>query len=577
VRWSCRHWSLAGLLLFACLAGGWSAVRWLAPVPTSPPEEGPVWFRDVTDEVGLNFTHDAGPVGAYFLPQIMGSGAAFIDLDGKGQFAVYLLQGGGPEGKRNQLFRQRADGTFEDVSRGSGLDIAGYNTGVAVGDVNNDGYPDVLVAQYGGIRLFLNQKNGTFADVTEQSGLVNLHWATSVAFLDFDNDGWLDLVVVNYLAYDSSRECFSPRGERDYCFPGLFPGTVTRLFRNKGRQLDGAVLFEDVTERAGLSKAPGPGLGVICADFDGDGWPDIFVANDAKANHLWINQRNGTFKEEAVARGVAFDALGRPLGNMGIALGDVDGDGLFDLLVTHLVQETHTLWMQGPRGQFQDRTSVRGVAPPGSRGTGFGTVLADFDNDGSLDLAIANGGVIAHAPVGTEQLTSHFARYAQYNQLFANDGKGHFTDLSAKNPPFCRVPGVFRGLVCADLRGEGSVDLLVTAVGGKARLYRNVVPDRGNWLVVRAFDPALHRDAYGAEVTVEAQGKRFHRWLNPASSYECSSDPRLHFGLRKVEKIDRILVRWPGGVEEEFPGGAVNRQITLNRRAGSVSDRSEKP
>jgi hypothetical protein len=566
MRWSCYRWWLAGLGLLLGIAGGWAAFLWLVPTSRAPRQEGPAWFRDVTGEVGLDFTHDPGPVGDYFLPQIMGSGAAFIDIDGKGQFAVYLLQGGGPNGKRNQLFRQSADGTFTDVSRGSGLDIAGYNTGVAVGDVNNDGYPDVVVAQYGGVKLFVNQKNGTFLDVTEQAGLVNLEWATSVAFVDYDNDGWLDLVVVNYLAYDSSKTCVSPRGERDYCFPGTFPGTVTRLFRNRGKQPDGVVCFEDVTERAGLSKAPGPGLGVLCADFDGDGWQDIFVANDAKANHLWINQRNGTFKEEAVARGVAFDALGRPLGNMGIALGDVNGDGLFDLLVTHLVQETHTLWIQGPRGHFQDRTAAHGVAPPGSRGTGFGTVLADFNNDGRLDLAVVNGGVVAHAPLGAELLGPHFSRYAQYNQLFAGADGARFTDIAVRNAAFCRVPGVYRSLACADLRGEGGIDLLVTAVGDRARLYRNVVPDRGNWLLVRAIDPALRRDAYGAEVTIEAGAQRFRRWLNPASSYQCSSDPRLHFGLGKIDRVDRIVVRWPGGIEEEFAGVGVNRLIILKRR-----------
>ncbi len=492
---SSRRWGLAVSLLVLLIAAG-SGAYILFPrshLGMHPELKGPPWFADVTEEVNLHFIHDAGPVGNYFLPQIMGSGAAFLDLGGienNDPLAVYLLQGGGPAGARNQLFRQRSDGTFENVSKGSGLDIAGYNTGVAVGDVNNDGYADVVVTQYGGVKFFMNRKNGTFVDVTDVSGLVNLTWATSAAFVDFDNDGWLDLVVVNYVAYDSGRSCTSPGGERDYCHPNVFTGTVTRLFRNKGPSADGIPRFEDVTERSGLAAFPGPGLGVICADFNGDGWQDILIANDAKANHLWINQKNGTFKEEAVGRGLAFDALGRALGNMGIALGDVDGDGLFDLFVTHLTQETHTLWIQGPPGHFQDRTGALGVAPPGSRGTGFGTVLADFNNDGELDLAVVNGGVTARAPLGEQQLGAHFARYAQYNQLFAGAGKGHFTDISEENRAFCRLLGVFRGLACADLQGQGGIDLLVTAVGDRARLFRNVVPDRGNWLLVRAIDPA---------------------------------------------------------------------------------------
>jgi hypothetical protein len=300
------------------------------------------------------------------MPQIMGAGAALFDFDQDGRLDIYLLQSGGPDSpSRNRLFHQGPDGRFTDVSKGSGLDIAGYCLGVAIGDVNNDGWPDVLVTQYGGLKLFLNNGNGTFRDVSREAGLDSLLWGASASFVDYDRDGWLDLVVVNYVRYDSSTLCYDGQGRRDYCHPSQFPGSVTKLYRNLGPRKDAqttgrpVVCFEDVTDKAGLGRLPGPGLGVVCADFNGDGWPDIFVANDGQPNRLWINQRDGTFQEEAVARGIAYDGMGQAPANMGVALGDVDGDGLFDIFVTHLTKETHTLWSQKPRGRFRDRNQPR--------------------------------------------------------------------------------------------------------------------------------------------------------------------------------------------------------------------------
>jgi hypothetical protein len=555
----------AGFLLLVAGLGAWR----LLPRPAAPEDQpdGPRWFDEVGDDGGLSFVHDAGPVGDFFLPQIMGSGVALVDADGDGLLDVYLVHLGGPAGKKNQLFRQLADGTFNDVSAGSGLDVAGFNTGVAVGDVNNDGWPDVVVTQYGGLRLFLNN-GGTFTDATVGSGLDNAAWGTSAAFLDFDRDGLLDLVVVNYVAYDAATPCYRPTSARDYCHPIQFPGQPSRLFRNAGPQA-GHVRFEDVSQRSGVGQKTGPGLGVVCADFDGDGYPDIFVANDGAANHLWVNQKNGTFKEEAVPRGLAFDGMGRAPANMGVGLGDVDGDGLFDIFVTHLAKEMHTLWLQGPRGLFRDATVERGLAPPGSRGTGFGTLLADLDNDGHLDVAVVNGAIAAHGnPLDRKRLGPHYARYAELNQLFANAGKGDFRDRSSQDSSFCRVPGVYRGLAVGDLGNRGALDLIVTEVAGPARLYRNVVPRRGNWLVVRAFDPATKRDAYGAEVVVEADQRRWRRWVNPGTSYLSSNDPRAHFGLGGVERVDRIRVSWPDGSQETFAGRPANGHVSLRKGEG---------
>ncbi len=559
--------SLSPLLAACCLLGVGCRPPPAAEGPSAPP-----WFRDVTEECGLRFVHDAGPTGAYFMPQIMGSGAALLDFDNDGQLDVYLIQNAGPRSRStNRLFRNRGGGRFEDVSAGSGLDVAGHGMGAAVGDVNNDGWPDLLVTEYGRLRLFLNNGDGTFRDVTKQAGLESVHWGTSACFFDYDRDGWLDLVVVNYLDYSPSRPCGDAR-KPDYCHPNAFPGTVTRLYHNLGPA--GQVRFEDVTLKSGLGRKPGPGLGVVCADFDGDGWPDVFVANDSKPNHLWVNQRDGTFQEEAVVRGLAYNALGRAQANMGVALGDVSGGLLFDLFVTHLTEETNTLWRQGPRGLFRDETAAAGLAGSRWRGTGFGTALGDFDHDGALDLAVVNGRVARStgpprpADEFPPDLPPFWRDYAERNQLVANGGGGKFRDVSPENKPFCGTAAVARGLACGDLDGDGALDLLVTTAAGPARLYRNVAPNRGHWLMVRALDPALQRDAYGAEVTVRAGGRRWRRWLNPGSSYLCSNDPRAHFGLGTAERVDAVEVLWPDGAAEVFPGGAADRVVVLRKGEG---------
>jgi hypothetical protein len=569
---------LLGLGLLAAAVGfGWSH---FGP-PTVPPPEagatGPGWFADVTDAVGIDFVHVTGPVEKYFMPEMMGSGAAILDFDRDGRMDLYLLQMGGPKSPAtNRLYRQRPDGTFEDVSKGSGLDIRGHNTCVAVGDVNNDGWPDVVVGQYGGIRLFLNNGDGTFRDATTQAGLSNPGWASALALFDYNRDGWLDLVVVNYLDYDPSWPCYVGTGRQDYCRPQVFPGAVTRLFRNRGQQRDGeSVRFEEVTVGAGLARYPAPGLGVVCADFNGDGWPDICIANDGKPNHLWINQKDGTFQEEAVIRGVAYNGMGQAHAGMGIVYGDVDGDGLMDLFVTHLSSEAHTLWKQGPRGLFRDQTQALGLNRPRWQGTGFGTALADFDQDGALDLAVVNGHVTRASKLAGA-LGTHWGWYADRNQLFHNDSKGRFKDISEKNRDFCGALNVGRGLAWGDLDGDGSIDLVVTTAGGRARIYRNVVPGRGNWLMIQALlpsplapaDPRRDRDAYGAEVTVHAGKRRWARLINPADGYLCSNDPRAHFGLGAVDRVDRIEIRWPDGSKETFPGGSVNKVRKLRKGGG---------
>ncbi|OWK34722.1 CRTAC1 family protein [Fimbriiglobus ruber] len=567
------------LCLFAASLLAYVYARQPTPGPTPDlvkPEES-TWFTDVTEASGIRFVHDPGPAGTYFMPQQVGSGAAAFDADGDGRLDILLLQNGGPNGPKNVFYLQQPDGTFRDASAGSGLDFAGHNMGVAVGDFNNDGRPDLVVTQYTGLRLLLNNGDGTFSDVTRESGVDNPAWGTSAAFFDYDRDGWLDLVVLSYVDYDPTWPCQAPNGTRDFCAPKTFKGRVSRLFHNlggrpaatPGSNTPARARFEDVTETSGLGRTPGPGLGVVCADFDGDGWPDIFVANDGAANHLWMNQKNGTFKEEAVERSLAYNNMGQSQAGMGVALGDVNGDGMFDLFVTHLAEETNTLWTQKPRGFFRDQSAAAGLITPTWRATGFGTLLADFDHDGALDLAVVNGRVAARAAVDDWSLGPFWSRYGDRNQLFRGDGRGRFRDVSEANQPFSGQYAISRGLLRGDFDGDGAQDLLVTSVGGPARLYRNVAPNRGHWLIVRAFDPALKRDAYGAEIRVRAGDQTRTAWLNPAESYLCSSEPRAHFGLGTAARVDEIEVVWPDGTAEVFEEGCdADRRVELRKGAG---------
>jgi hypothetical protein len=549
-----------------------------APPGSDPVPPGPDWFEDVTERVGIDFRHDFGPADdSHFMPGLVGSGCALFDFDGDGLLDILLLQNGGPDSpSKNKLYRQLPGGRFEDVSAGSGLDFAGWNMGVAVGDVNNDGRPDVLITQYGGARLFLNLGGGKFEDVTREAGLNLSGWCTSAAFFDYDRDGRLDLVVVRYLNYNPSVVCTGTDGAPDFCGPGMFSGVASALYHN-GTGADGRPRFDDVTGPSGLGKGPGPALGVVCADFDGDGWPDIFVANDGKPNHLWINRHDGTFEEEGARRGLAYNALGVAWAGMGVAVGDVDGDGMEDVFVTHLADETGTLWLQGPRGLFRDRSGPGRLTTPCWRGTGWGTVLADFDLDGALDLAVVNGGARRNGPTwpGAEALGPYWSAYGARNQLFAGDGAGHFRDLSESQSALCGAVNVGRGLAVGDVDGDGAPDLLLTTATGPARLLLNRAPGRGHWLAARAFDPTLKRDATGAEVTVRTCDCRRVRRADPGGSYLSSSDPRALFGLGAATAVDSLTVRWPDGSREEFPGGPADRAIELRKGEGRAPAEGE--
>jgi len=528
------------------------------------------WFSDVTAATRLNFTHVAGT--NYFMPDQVGSGVALLDYDNDGRLDLYFVQNGGTNGSaRNQLFHQESDGTFRDVTAGSGVDIIGRGMGAYAGDVNNDGLVDLLVTEYGAIHLFQNVGGGKFREVTREAGLDNPRWSAPASFLDYDRDGWLDIVVGNYVDYDPTHTCNDVQGQQDFCAPKTFADTATRLWHNSTRQSGGLPLFADVTEASGIFRPPGAALGIVCADFDGDGWPDIFCADDGRPNRLFINKRNGTFVDEAAQRGVAFNAMGATAANMGVAFADIDGDGLADLFVTHLTEEFHSLFKQGPRGLFSDQIAAAGLQEQEWRGTGFGTVVTDFDSDGFVDIASANGLVRRIRPGQTPVAPGAnpwWARYAQRPQLFANTGSGKFRDVSSEQMALCGAAEVGRSLAVGDIDNDGAPDLVLCTVAGPARLFRNVCPNRGHWLKIRLLLPEQGgRDAIGAEPVVVANGKGHWALAQPATSYLVSNDPAIHFGLGAATKVDRVEVLWPDGTKETFGEAAVDKLLVLRKGA----------
>lgn len=547
---------------------------------------GTAWFTDITDEVGLDFRHDAGVDGSFFLPEIVGAGGAFFDYDDDGRLDIYLVDSGshgprktGEEGPMNRLYHQEADGRFRDVTADAGLGDTGYGMGCAIGDLDNDGDRDVFVANFGPDALYRNNGDGTFTDITASAGIRGDRWSCSSAFFDYDRDGDLDLFVTAYVKHDAKMVCRDYAGRPEYCGPQVFAGVPDVLYRNNG---DGT--FTDVSIASGIGQLAGRGLGVIVADLNQDAWPDVYVANDAEPNHLWINQRDGTFAERALITGIAVNMLGQPEASMGVAIGDVDGDGDQDLFITHLDRQTNTLYVNLGPTMFEDRVVASGLGEVSLPYTGFGTGFFDHDHDGDLDLVVVNGKVIRQtsgttappaAAVATRESSSgelSLQEYAESNQLFDNDGTGVFRDVSSLAGDLVGEPEVSRGAVFGDVDGDGDLDVLVTNCHGRARLFRNDTPAKGHWLIVRAVDPTVNRDAIGAWVRVEAGGNEFVRLVTHTYSYLVSGAATVHFGLGTAERVDQLRVQWPDGSEEAFGAGPTDRLITLRKGQGRTSD-----
>ena len=546
-----------------------------ALVATAPSHAagGPI-FTESAAAAGLTFTHMNGATGKYYLPEIMGAGVALFDYDNDGDLDVFLVQGGaiGPPTRAAatcRLFRNdltvAADGRrtlrFTDVTEAAGLALRGYGMGAAVGDYDNDGFQDLLVTSFGSLTLFHNNGNGTFTDVTKLAGVSDSGWSTSAAFFDYDRDGYLDLFVAHYVDFTTAANklCNDPAGARDYCSPRAFRPVPARLFHN-----DGHGHFVDVSAASGITKAYGAGLGVAVGDYNGDGWLDLYVANDGTPNQLWINRHDGTFVDEGPLSGAALSPTGNPEGSMGIASGDFDLDGDEDLFVTNIVGETSVLYVNDGHGNFEDARARSGLAALTAAFTGFGTDWIDYDNDGWPDLFVANGAVNI-----VEALRGQPSPYRMRNQLFHNTGDRRFEETSATaGPAFARAE-VSRGAAFGDIDNDGDVDIVVTNNNGPVRLLLNQVGARNHWLQIRLDQRPGNRFGIGAWVGVERAGRpTLWRRVRTDGSYLSASDVRLHFGLGSSPDVGAVVVQWPDGGRERWTAVAADRLVTLRRGTG---------
>ena len=566
-----------------------------------PTERTEAVFQDMSAEVGLDFVHFNGMTGELYLVEEMGSGVALFDYDNDGDLDAYLVQGHllgpgktlqdaifpprHPDLLSDRLYRNdlviRADGSrglrLTDVTERSGLQAYGYGMGVAAADYDNDGWTDLYVTNFGSNQLWRNNGDGTFIDVTRDAGADDSRWSVPATFFDFDQDGWLDLFVGNYVnfTFASHRKCSMSTGAPDYCAPLAYKPTPDRLLHNLGNGT-----FQDVTRSAGIATDFGNALGVVSADFNGDGWIDLYVANDMVPNQLWINQQDGTFQDEGLLSGSSVNDEGRPEASMGVLAADVDGDGDEDLFMTHLHGETNTLYLNDGGGNFRDETRLSGLGGPSWNFTGFGTSWVDYDNDGWLDLITVNGAVTA-----IERLVRENDPYPLHepNQLFRNLAGGRFEERTESAGPVFQLSEVSRGTASGDIDNDGDTDLLISNNSGPARLLVNRVGQERDWVGVRLLGGSGPRDMLGARSCVVGPGlPPLWRRLQVDGSYASASDPRVLTGLGDSPRFVTIRIVWPGGRAQDWTGIPIRTYSTFyDRSAGAQTadgpGRAERP
>ncbi|HUU85846.1 MAG TPA: CRTAC1 family protein [Phycisphaerae bacterium] len=540
-------------------------------------------FLDVTAEVGIEFHHFIGNARYYF-PEIMGSGCAVLDYDNDGDLDVYAVQGAllnpdqpvneaictyrGEGVPRNRLFRndlERGRLHFTDVTDEAGVGDAGYGMGCATGDYDNDGFVDLYVTNCGPNVLYHNNGDGSFTDVTVGAGVSNSRWGASASFADLNRDGLLDLYLSNYVDWrlENDRACYSSTGVRDYCAPITYKPAPDALFLQRG----GGV-FEDVSAASGIDRGQGNGLGVVCADFNGDGRTDIYVANDGTPNFLWISQGDiaaPTFEDQALFGGAAVNDSGMSEAGMGVTADDFDADGDPDLFVAHLTRETSTLYVNDGKGLFRDATTEYGLAAITQKSTSFGARWFDYDNDGWLDLFSPNGEVYWQ-----EWAADSPYPYQQVNQLFHRDGVGRFEEVSASAGPHFAVAEVSRGAAYGDLDNDGDVDIVLVNNNGPLRVLRNEVgSESGHWLSIHLEGVRSNRSAIGARIALGLpDGRTLWRRVCSDGSYLSASDMGAHFGLGELTVCGDTVVYWPSGLVERYGGLAADTEVRLREGQG---------
>jgi hypothetical protein len=568
-----RPGSASLLLLLSCLlvVSGAAAQKRSAPAPI---------FVDVTRSAGIDFHLTCGGRDKLYIMEAMCGGVAVLDYDSDGWPDIFLVNGSTLEdlesGKSppSKLYHNNHDGTFTDVSEKAGLAHRGWCFGAAVGDYDNDGWDDLYITCLTGSFLYKNNGDGTFRDVTAQSGAGNPgRWGTSAAFADYDRDGYLDLYVANYVDLDlnnlpkfGSTPFCQYRGIPVSCGPRGLAGSRDRLYHNNG---DGT--FTDVTDKMAIDPGSYYGLGVIWADYDGDGWPDIYVANDSTPSLLYHNDEGKSFTESALAAGVAFSNDGREQAGMGVDFGDYDNDGRPDLVKTNFSDDTNNLYHNGGDGTFDDRAGPAGFAAVSIPFLAFGVRMFDFDNDGWKDILVADGHV-------NPQVDEHAfgVTYAQRALLFHNLRNGSFEEVGLRAGPALAERRVSRGLAVADFDNDGALDVLVTNLGASPVLLRNVAKSRGlpaqagHWLRLKLIGTKSNRDAFGARVEILAGGLRQVDEVRANSSYLSASDSRLHFGLGAATRADQIVVRWPSGLVEKLGAAPAGREVVIREGEGMV-------
>jgi hypothetical protein len=543
------------------------------PVPAVLP-----MFRDVAVSAGLDVTHVSGASDEKFLPEILGSGGLFFDFDDDGWLDIFLVDGGSfadptvAQRARHRLFRNRGNGTFEDVTAASGIRHREYGMGACAGDYDNDGLIDLYVTNVGPNVLYRNMGHGRFSEVPNAGGADSALWSTSCAFLDIDRDGDLDLFVTNYVDTTGRKNEFcgnaGPPPIRDYCHPLVYPPSRSILYRNTGPSTSfgagAGKRFEDISTQSGVAAFRGNGLGVAVTDVDDDGWPDVFVANDATPNFLFHNTGGGAFTEMGSLAGVAVAADGKARAGMGTAFADFSGNGRPGLVVTNHETEMHSLFLNVDGRLFSDVTVRSGVGPATRSYVGFGVVFFDYDNDTRLDLAIANGNVMATAP-----RVRAGAKYAQRNLLLRNTGE-RFQDMKEQAGTGFSPEMVSRALAAGDIDNDGDLDLLITNNDGRPNLLLNE-GGRGNAILVRAIGTKSNRSGIGTRLTLVTAGQRQVRDVQSGSSYLAQNDLRAHFGLGQANQAERLEIRWPGGATEVVESLPANHVITVREGKGVVS------